>query len=147
MAPQLRSIVTKERILKVHTSKHSFAFGEFIKHAPPHTTPQGNGACERANRSILSNLKRILADSHASDWDLFLPQAVYAYNTSVHSGTGHTPFFLMFGAEARTPAELIFGVPENPDPESPGSVAQTRYREMSQCYQDLRNKASERIVR
>ena len=72
---------------------------------------------------------------------------MYAYNTSVHSGTGHTPFFLMFGMEARTPAELIFGVPEPPESQSPGSVAQTRYREMSNCFQDLRSKVSERVLR
>ena len=53
----------------------------------------------------------------------------------------------MFGLEARTPAELIFGVPESPESQSPGSVAQARYREMSNCFRDLRSKVSERVIR
>ena len=58
-----------------------------------------------------------------------------------------TPYFLMFCLEDRTPAELIFGVPEEPEPKSPSNVAQTRYKEMSQCFRDLRNKASDRVIR
>ena len=40
--------------------------------------PQGNGACERANRSIQTNLRRLLNEQHVRDWDIHLPQAVYA---------------------------------------------------------------------
>ena len=34
------------------------------------------------------------------------------YNTSVHPTTGFTPFYLMFGRQAKLPVELMYGTPE-----------------------------------
>ena len=101
--------------------------------------PQGNGACERANRSVLTNLKRLLNEGHFKDWDLYLPQAVYAYNTSVHSATGHTPHFLTFMQEARTPSELIVGPPSPPSLVPAKGTPFDRYLEQAKCYHELRS--------
>ena len=56
--------------------------------------PPRNGACERGNCNVHATLKRLLNDGHVKDWDLYLQQAVYAYNTSVPSATGHTHHIL-----------------------------------------------------
>jgi transposase InsO family protein len=56
--------------------------------------PQTNGQVERHNRTILSQLRKYIGD-HQDDWDLFNGALTYAYNTQVHSSTGHAPFQLI----------------------------------------------------
>ena len=46
------------------------------------------------------------------NWDELLPICAMAYNGSIHSSTGYSPFFLMFGREMRMPLELVLPHPE-----------------------------------
>jgi transposase InsO family protein len=67
--------------------------------------PQANGAVERVNRTLLALLRALTADKPKS-WDNYLPQALFAYNTTPHRSTGVSPFLLVHGDEARLPVEL-----------------------------------------
>ena len=67
--------------------------------------PQGAGIVERANRVIKDQLAKYIAHQ-GDDWDKHIHQLQLAYNTSVHTSTGLTPYFIMHGREARTPASL-----------------------------------------
>ena len=81
-----------------------------------HTTayhPQGDGLVERFNRSLLQ-LLRAYIDKH-SDWEQHLPLALYAYRTAIHSSTGVSPHFLMFGRE---PHSALFDSSRSFDPSS-----------------------------
>ena len=49
-----------------------------------------------------------------TDWDLFLPCAMYAMNDSQHASTGLTPFEVVFGRRPMTPAALLVGAPPAP---------------------------------
>ena len=40
------------------------------------------------------------------DWESHLRATCIAYNTSIQSTTGKSPFFLMFGRRARIPVDL-----------------------------------------
>ena len=72
--------------------------------------PQGNGVCERVNQTIKNSLRRVQVPRHPDEWDLTLPSVLFAYNTSIHSATGFTPFFLVHGCEARLPSDLVVPV-------------------------------------
>ena len=62
--------------------------------------PQSDGLVEQFNRTLLSMLTMAIED-YPWDWEYHLHQLCYAYNTTVHPGTGNTPFFLMLARQAR----------------------------------------------
>ena len=61
--------------------------------------PQSNGACERLNGTLINMLASYTNESQ-NRWIHFIQQVVFAYNTSIHTTTGYTPFFLVHGREA-----------------------------------------------
>lgn len=58
-------------------------------------SPQSN-ASERVNQSVLNAIRAYLEKDHR-DWDLYLSEIECALRTSVHTATGVTPFFSLFG--------------------------------------------------
>jgi transposase InsO family protein len=61
--------------------------------------PQSDPA-ERQHQNLKDYL-RIFCDEEQGNWARLLPMAEFAYNDSVHSATGETPFFLMYGFHPR----------------------------------------------
>lgn len=46
----------------------------------------------------------------------YISHLVHAYNCTTNDGTGYSPYFLMFGREARLPVDICFGI--SPDGEN-----------------------------
>ncbi|CAF4081208.1 unnamed protein product, partial [Rotaria magnacalcarata] len=68
--------------------------------------PQTNGQVERFNATFASQIAKY-CDPDRTDWDVYLPSIVYAYNTSVHSTTKFTPYQLAFGRCPKSPFDSV----------------------------------------
>ena len=99
--------------------------------------PQCDGLVERFNRTLLNMLARSTKD-HPFDWEMQLPKVCMAYNTSVQSSTGYSPFFLMFGRKAKLPIDLMYGF-QQAQTTTNEYVAELQ-RTISTAYQHVREK-------
>ena len=68
--------------------------------------PEGNGQIERFNSTLGAALRRFV-NPQTDNWDDILPAIVYAYNTSVHSTTGVSPYFILHGCLPLNPGDNL----------------------------------------
>ncbi|XP_073802847.1 uncharacterized protein [Danio rerio] len=71
--------------------------------APYH--PQTNGLVERLNGTIQRVLSKLVQDK-PNTWDQYLDAAMFGLRTKKQLTTQFSPFYLMFGREARYPCEV-----------------------------------------
>eukprot|EP00731_Ephydatia_muelleri_P031170 Em0022g684a len=81
---------------------------------------KSDGLVKRFNRTLLSMLATCLED-HLNQWDQYLSKLCMAYNSSFQSNTGYSPYFLMFGRDARLPMDIIY------DTTTPDGIEQQPY--------------------
>jgi len=100
--------------------------------------PQGDGTVERANRT-LQNMLKIFVNEGQTDWDRLLPTSTLAYNSSVHTATGHTPYYLVFGREARMPLDILYPPPANAETRTVDEFTNELIRCLSEAYSTVRD--------
>ena len=104
--------------------------------------PQSNGLVERFNRTLTNMLASTVKDN-PFEWESHLRKVCLAYNTSVHATTGHTPFFLMFGRQARLPVDLVFKTDKTPSTSASEYAVQLK-QTMERAYDTVRQTTSAR---
>jgi hypothetical protein len=83
--------------------KLAYAFHVDIKFTPAYQ-PQSNGLVERFMGTLRRLLVTYINHQHINRyWDAQLRIFRFIYNTTHHSGTNNTPFYLVHGREARLP--------------------------------------------
>ena len=66
---------------------------------------------ERFNRTLKTMLSK-LVENKGCNWDRLLAPVLFVYRTTPHSSTEETPFFLLYGKDAKLPLALDFYSPE-----------------------------------
>lgn len=90
--------------------------------------PQGDPQPERFNRTLLSMLGTLDREKKRH-WSQHVGYLVHAYNSTKSDATGYSPYHLMFGREARLPADLCFGTSPDGIEESSHSRYVARLKE------------------
>ena len=67
--------------------------------------PETNGQCECYNVTLINMLGTL--PTHAKkNWQEWIATLTYAYNCTISSITGFSPYFLMFGRTPRIPLDI-----------------------------------------
>ena len=77
--------------------------------------PESDGMVERFMRTLKDMVAKYV-DPQGLNWDADIKAYTMAYNSSVHSVTGYSPFFLLHGFEAKTPLEAAAAPPKGTVP-------------------------------
>ena len=73
--------------------------------------PSTNGETEKTNHTLCQTISMFVNEA-GDNWATILPLILLSYNSTVHSGTGATPFELLHGRKPITPLDLQLGLSE-----------------------------------
>ncbi len=80
--------------------------------------PEQNGLVERANASVIKNLRAIMATVKVYDnWPRYIPIVQFIMNNSKHSAIGTTPHAVLYGDHISPPKGLLTRLKEEVEPE------------------------------
>lgn len=106
--------------------------------------PQGNSVSERVH-STMHAMLAMHSSMGRDNWAELLPMVQLAYNTSFSATMHETPYFLMFGRQARLPVDVILGLPHvGPTPDTE-KLAQSTRDNLQIAFELARRNLTERV--
>ena len=96
--------------------------------------PKGNGQIERTH-GTLNRLMAKMISANQKNWSDCLPYVTYAYNTTVHSSTAFSPFYLMFLREPRVSLDFVSDEPSVAESGSPDEYVALMKERMRAAYE------------
>ncbi len=109
--------------------------------------PQGDPQPERFNRTLLSMLATLGQEKKRS-WSQHVASLVHAYNSTKSDATGYSPYYLMFGREARLPVDLCFETSKDgTDERKHFQYVECLKRDLQRAYQLARQAADKTHLR
>ncbi len=110
----------------------------------PAYNPKSNPV-ERSHKD-LGAILRAACWQTGQDWETVLPSALLAIRTARSRSTGVTPFFAMYGREARLPLDVLYPNPEHHEATA-GQHAHQLRRRLQACYRHMRLKMRATVER
>jgi len=77
--------------------------------------PRSNGVIERFNRLFGGMLAKYVGDNTINTWDEYVDRALFACRVRQHHATGKTPFYLVYGVEAKLPGDELIPIINDDD--------------------------------
>lgn len=117
----------------VFVSKFTRRLYELLRIRPSPSTafhPQSDGQTERVNQ-ILEQYLRMFTTRQQDDWSDLLPLAEFAYNNTIHSATGLSPFYATYGYHP----SMSFTSPST----STVPAAENRIRYLQEIHEEVKN--------
>ena len=108
--------------------------------------PTSNSLVERYNGELKDRM-RVYAERVGKMWPARMTDYGYAHNTTVHSATGYTPFFLMHGWEARMPYDLLLESKKKDLPLDIERYVQHLVAAVNDAWSDARQRMGDRDLR
>ena len=101
--------------------------------------PSANGSVERVHGTINSIFAKTIS-CHQRDWCEFTPHVVFCYNTSYHTSTTFSPFYLMFLREPIMGLDLMLDTPAYEVPANVDEYVETMRSRVLEAYEIVREK-------
>ena len=102
-----------------------------VRTTPYH--PQGNGQTERMNQTMQKML-RTLEKTQKKKWKDHLNVITHAYNCSINSTTGYSPYYLMFGRHPLLPIDMILDTNSTRSPKTHKQYIKGVVESMKEAY-------------
>ena len=106
--------------------------------------PESDGMVERFMRTLKDMVAKYV-DPHGLYWDKDIKAYTMAYNSSVHSVTGYSPYFMLHGFNPRTPLLAAVNLPDSAVPIR--SFLDERLRAISEAYKVAEKRTQESAER